>query len=103
MPADLRNGTYAPGYVDSKELHKQLTSLARRNDSDTDRREQAGDLSDLIGCGQSVRDCEPFSAAITVRDDDVNAPIFTALVPRKSIWIDTRRANLNPKWTALII
>ena len=80
MPADLRHRSYAPANIERKELHEELTSLARWNDSDADRGKQAGDVSDFVGSDQGVRDCEFLLPPVAIRDDDIGAPVLPTSV-----------------------
>ena len=84
MPADLRHRSYAPAYIEREELHKELTSLARWNDSDAERGKQAGDVRNFVGMDQGERDCELFLLPVAVRDDDISAPVLPAPVSGKS-------------------
>ena len=80
MPADLRHGSYTPTYIEREELHEELTSLARWNDSDAERGQPAGDVCNFVGMDQGVRDCELFLAPVAVGEDDISAPVFLARV-----------------------
>ena len=84
MPADLRHRSYAPAYIEREELHEELTSLARWNDSDAERGQQAGDVRNFVGSDEGMRDCELFLPPVAVGEDDISAPVFLARVPGKS-------------------
>ena len=84
MPADLRHSGYSPLYIKREELHEELTRLARWNDSDAERGQQAGDVRNFVGMDQGERNCELFLLPVAVRDDDIGAPVLPAPVPGKS-------------------
>ena len=90
-------------YIEREELHEELTSLARWNDSDAERGQQAGDVRNFVGMDEGVRDCELFLPPVAVGEDDISAPVFLAHVSGKRFKIDSRRADLVPKRMPIII
>ena len=79
MPADLRHGSYAPLYIEREELHEELTSLARWNDSDAERSKQACDVRNFVGMRRGRGGTARFLPPVAVGEDDISAPVFLAV------------------------